>query len=42
MVDQIASQLGENYQSTGTVGMCEPTYAILEQEQTPKPDLIVG
>lgn len=42
IVGQIASQLGEQYQSTGTVGMGDPAYAILEQEQTPKPDLIVG
>jgi len=41
MVDQIAGQLGEQYQSTRTVGMGDPAYAILEQGQTLKPDLIV-
>ena len=42
IVGQIASQLGEQYQSTGTVGMGDPADAILEQEQTLKLDLIAG
>ncbi|MEC4670789.1 MAG: universal stress protein [Nitrospirota bacterium] len=41
MVDQIAGQFGAKYQSTGTVGMGDPAYVILEQERILNPDLIV-